>query len=1178
MGLVQISRSKIAAWAVVSVMLFSANFVCGQQISGTITGAVKDSQQAGVPNAKVSLTSAERATTRDGATSADGSFVFAQLQPGTYTITVEAKGFKKFEQKDVQVFANDRVSLGDIVLSIGAVTETVSVEAEAAAVQTNSAERAGVLTGRQVVELSEISRSLFDLVATVPGVVYTGGLGGIAANGNRTSQNNFTLDGVTNVDTGSNGGTLATTNMDMIAEMKVITNSQPAEFGRSSGAQIEVVTKSGGKDFHGTGYLFHRNDSLNANTWRNNIDGRPRQLARYNYAGFNVGGPVYIPGKFNQNKDKLFFFVGIEWQNQLSPNNLSNVTVPTDLERKGDFSQTHDGSGFANNIFIKDPLLNQPCTATNKAGCFPGNVIPTARLNADGLKILGFYPGANAAGKDPSFNYQTQVSDKYPRKENIYRLDYNITDKWRTYARYISNADEIAKAYGQWNASYNIPFGPMSFGAPGWSFVENVTTIINPTLTNEFIFGSSRNDLHIIPIDNSFDRSKLGLSYKMPFPNADPLGLIQNWNYGGVPNAPTSAFNGTPFSNFNHTYDITDSMAKVRGAHTFKGGLYLHKSNKDQTAFTSVNGTIQFGRDANNPGDTQWAFSNALLGNYDTLQQSSIVLNGQYRSWNVEWYLQDNWRITPKLTLEYGIRFYWVQPQYDAADQTSSWNAALYNPASAGILQTAALVNGARVAINPLTGAQGPAALIGSLVNNGKGFVNGLYANGMGLSGGGSYPEGLIDDRGIQYAPRLGIAYQFMPKTVVRLGAGVFYDRLQGNPIFDMLPNPPSTAIPQFYYGNLATIPSAASGAFFPQNVAGFDKLGQIPTTYNWNLTIQRELPAGFLLDVAYVGASSEHLAQRYNQNTIPLGAAWLPQNQDPLNASPKFDGTTSNQPNFYRPFKGYNATNVYDFAGSSNYHALQISANRRLGKSLTGGFAYTWSKAMGTSENDNGTYQNPFNSRVADYGVLNIDRTQVLTFNYVYNTPKIIKSSGPVSSFGKLVLNDWQISGITTMASGAPSNISFSISGIGNLNERYTGSPDIGPRVVYTGPVSYPKDQYQWMTASVLALPAVKGSQGFDSARFPIRQPGDHNWDLSIFKNVPLHGESMKLQLRAELFNAWNQARFSSFNQSVTFNQAGQITNLPTALGGGGGRFGFGALTGTRDPRRIQLAVKLYF
>ncbi len=1138
-----------------------------QQISGSITGVVKDSQQGAIANAKVTLLNQAQGTTREANTGAEGGFVFNSVQPGSYTVTIETSGFSKFEQKNIPVSPNERVALGAITLAVGTLAETVTVEATAAQVQAQSAERSGLLTGRQVLDLAMTSRNFLDLARTIPGVVYTGGLGGIQANGNRGNQNNLTVDGVTNVDTGSNGGTLATTNVDMIAEFRVITNSQPAEMGRSSGAQINVVTKSGTKDFHGTGYIFHRHEGLNANTWRNNIDGRQRPFYRYNFAGFNVGGPAYIPGKFNSDRSKLFFFVGMEWQNQLVPQDLRNVRVPTELERQGDFSQSVESGGSP--VTILDPANNkQP---------FPGNKIPSSRLNADGVKILNFYPKPNALGKDPAFNYQSQFSDTYPRREYIYRGDYQISEKWRTYARYIKTYSQTNKNYGQWNADYNIPFSPMNFGDPGWSVIANVTTIINPTLTNEFIFGSSKNILNIDPVDDTFDRSKLGLSYTMPFPDADTLGLVQNWRWGGVPNAPFTGFNGTPFRNFNHTYDITNNVAKVAGVHTFKAGIYLHKSLKDQTAFTSVNGNIWFDRDSSNPGDTNWAYANALLGNFQRLQQSNTVLNGQYRNWNIEWFVQDNWRVNSKLTLDYGVRFYIVQPQYDRALQTSAFNPGLYDPAARGLLMLPGKdANGADVAVNPVTGATAPKALVGSIVNTGNGFVNGLYANGMGRAGQDGYPKGLIDSRGVHYAPRFGLAYSLAPKTVFRAGAGVFYDRMQGNPVFDMLPNPPSTNSPQFYYGNLASIPPASAGVYFPANVIGFDKGGEVPTTYNWNATIQRELPQAILLDIGYVGSASNHILYRVNKNVAPLGSAWLPENQDPAK-NPLFDGSTTKAINFYRPYSGYADANVIGFGANSNYHSLQVSANRRFGSSFTFGIAYTWSKTMGTT-NDDGTYNHPFNAHVADYGLLPYDRTHNLVFNYVYNLPRFVKGSSPASTVAKYIVNDWQISGITTIQSGQPDSISFTIDGLGNLNERYTGSANVGPRVVYTGAPNYTKDQYAWLDSSVLALPQFKSSQGFDSAIRPIRRPGDNNWDLSIFKNLPLGSESRFIQLRVEMFNAPNIARFNEFNRSATFNQSGKLINTPNALGGNGGRFGFGALTGTRDARIIQLAAKIYF
>ena len=1144
-----------------------------QQITGSISGVVKDAQQAVIAGAKVTLTSTLQGSSREVSTSNDGSFVFTPVQPGAYRLSIEAAGFKKFEQTDLRIFANDRILLGDIALSVGAVTESVTVEATATVIQAQSAERSGVITGKQVVDLALTSRNFLDLAKVTSGVVYTGGLGGIQANGNRGNTNNLAVDGVTDVDTGSNGGTLATVNPDMIAEFKLITNSQQAEFGRSSGAQINVVTKSGGQDFHGTGYIFHRHEGLNANTWRNNMEGRARGLYRYNFAGYNIGGPVFIPGKFNKNKDKLFFFIGQEWQNQLAPNGLRNVLVPTELERKGDFSKTVESNGSP--VTIRDPLTGNP---------FPGNVIPANRLSADGVKILNFYPMPNNVGTDPGFNYSTQVPDRFPRREDIYRGDYNITDKWRLYSRLIWNKSTQDKAYGQWNADYNIPFAPMNFGTPGWSFITNVTTVINPTLTNEFIFGTSKNRLNIDPVDDTFNRSNLNLSYKMPFTDADTLGLVQNWRYN-VPNAPFTGFNGTPFRNFNHTYDFTDNMAKIISSHTFKFGIYLHKSLKDQTAFTSVNGNIWFDRDGQNPGDTNWAFSNAILGNYQRLQQSNVVLNGEYRSWNAEWYVQDNWRVNSKLTLDYGIRFYWIQPQYDQALQTSSFNPGLVDAKNQAVLRQPYRdpATGLVVSRNPLTGEIGPRALIGSIINTGgSSFVGPLYANGMGRAGLNDYPKGLINDRGIHYAPRVGLAYKLMDKTVIRAGAGIFYDRFQGNPVFDMLPNPPSTVTPTFYYGNLANIPSSSDGIFFPAFVRGFDRAGQVPTTYNWNFTIQRELPAGILFDIGYVGSQSTHQIYRVDLNALPFGSAWLPENQDPTNANPKFDGTTTKPQNLYRPYSGYDGIQKIGFGASSNYHSLQMNVNRRLGKNLIFNVAYTWSKVMGVASGDGDT-THPTNTLMAQYGPLSYDRQHNLVFAYTYDLPKFIKGDSAGEKFLKYIVHDWQISGITSMVSGPPDSIGFSVAGIGGseYNRRITGSETVGPRIVYTGNAQLGRDTRdlnRWVDANVLALPQ-KGSVGLDSSVRPIRRPGDHNWDISVFKNIPVKGESRFIQLRLEMFNAFNHARFNDFNRSATFNATtGKVTNLPTALGGTGGRFGFGAITGTADPRIVQLAAKFYF
>ncbi|MCA2966973.1 MAG: TonB-dependent receptor [Acidobacteriaceae bacterium] len=1156
-----------ARQAVIALFLLSS-LLPAQQISGSISGVVRDNQQAVVPKAKVRLINTVQGNIRETETNDEGFYLFQAVQPSTYTVAIEVTGFKKFERREVKLFASDRLDI-PVVLEVGALTETITVEAAAAEVQTTGADRSGVLQGKQVLDLTMNRNNFLDLVRVIPGVVYTGGLGGIQANGNRGNQNNLTVDGVTNVDTGSNGGALATLNMDQIGEFKVITNAQPAEFGRSSGAQIQVVTKSGTRDFHGTGYWFYQHESLNANLWRNNMENRQRPLSRRNYPGFNIGGPVYIPGLFNRNKDKFFFFIGTEWQNQLIANSLRNVTVPSALERTGNFSQSREGGGSP--LIVRDPLNNNIQ--------FPGNIIPQNRISADGRRILNFYPQPNAAGINPDFNYQTQVSHSFPRREEMYRGDYNISDKWRLYARYLRTKSEQNMPYGQWNADYNIPFGPMNFGNPGWSFITNLTTTVSPTLTNEFIFGSSRNVLNIDPTDNAFQRQPLGLTYRMPFPEADKLALVQNWRFGGVPNAPFSNFAGTPFRNFNHTWDFTNNLTKVLGRHTLKAGIYLHYSQKDQTAFTSINGDIWFDRDSSNPLDTNWAFSNALTGTFQRLAQSNTVLNGEYRYWNVEWFLQDSWRVTNKLTVDYGVRFYWIQPQFDQALQTSSFNPALYQTAQAARLRQPALQNGRRVSVNPVNGEVGPAALIGTIVNTGgAAFTGPLYANGMGRAGQNGYPAGLINDRGIHYAPRIGLAYQILPKTVIRTGGGIFYDRFQGNPVFDMLPNPPSTIRPTFFYGQLESIPPASAGVFSPASVNGFDINGNIPTTYNWNFSIQRELPTGVLLDVGYVGSRSLYNIYRLNWNAVPLGSAWLPQNQDPTNPNPLFDGSTTKPVNLYRPYPGFENANVLGFGAPSKYHSLQISATKRFSKGLTYGLAYTWSRTIGLVDGD-GNFVHPVNARLTNYGPLAYDLPHVLAVNWVYDLPKLANNgSGFSSPVTRTILNDWQISGIFEARSGRPENVSFSIDGLGNLNERYTGSVNIAPRVfINKDPQGTTKTQFLQVDPTAFTLPTVKGSTGWEHGNYPVRLPGFWNLDASIFKNLKFT-ESKYLQLRVEMFNALNNVQFSDFNRSMVFSRAGQLINTPAAVGGTGGRFGFGSLTATRNPRNIQLGLKFYF
>jgi hypothetical protein len=439
------------------------------------------------------------------------------------------------------------------------------------------------------------------------------------------------------------------------------------------------------------------------------------------------------------------------------------------------------------------------------------------------------------------------------------------------------------------------------------------------------------------------------------------------------------------------------------------------------------------------------------------------------------------------------------------------------------------------------------------------------------------------------------VVYGINPKTVLRAGGGVFYERAQGGPVYYQIANPPVLRESQITYGNLSSI-AASALAQFPVAASGISRDGHIPTVYNYSLGVQRELPLGILLDVSYVGSQSRHLITLVPFNDLPFGSAWLPQNQDPT-VTPKYDGTTTLAANLYRPYLGIaspttsNISNqgyITTFGGSANYNGLQVAVNRRVGRGLNLGMQYSWSKALGissgTSGGNTGVY--PSDVRNANYGPLTFDRTQSLSLNYIYDIPGVAKKGSFLdNAVGRIVLNGWQFSGLTSIGSGAPVNVSYSVTGVSAalLNREITGSEDIGPRVVMTcNPNESMGDRNinAFINTSCFA-PAAKGSVGEDSGYNRLRGPGIDQWDMSLFKRLPVgRSESRYIQLRLEAFNAFNHVEWNTFNTAAQFNASGKIVNLPTAEGGAGGRFGFGALNTVRanSQRILQIAAKFYF
>lgn len=1200
-------------------VLMSALTVTAQTTSGSLAGMVKDAQGASLPAAKIQVTSTSRSETRTVQTDEDGRFVFPQLQPDTYTLRVEANGFKSYELSGVVLNANDRISVPDIQLEVGAVTENVTVTSSGDQLQTESGERSTAIVSEQIENIAVNGRSYLSLTRLSPGVVNNNnyqvsghaGLAGISANGARNNQNNLTLDGIGNVDTGNNGDQLATISLDAVEEFKVLTSNYQAEYGRSSGAQISVVTKSGGDAFHGSLYLYHRHEGLNANSWINNRDGRARNFFRFNNFGYTVGGPVYLP-KFGEGgpsiwsgKGKLYFFFSQEFQRQLRPQAVRNVTVPTALERLGDFSQSVTNTGAK--VFIRDPLSGLPCSASNTAGCFQDggviNKIPQNRLYGPGLAILRLFPAPNVAGQN-SFNFQSQISDSYPRREDLVRIDFKQSDSLSIFGRYVNNQDVLTSFYGSFVLGANLPLVPISDARPGRALAIGATKTFNSTTINEIMVGFGKNQINIDATTSGLTRGATGLAnLPMLYPGAIQQDYVPQFNFNGgrIANGPNFGTNNAPFFNFNRTFDIVDNFSKVVGRHTLKTGVYYQYSWKDQTVFTNANGNINFIDNASNPFDTGFGFANAAIGVYNSFNQASNYPTGQYRYTNLEFYGQDNWKVTQRLTLDYGLRFYYIQPQYDKALQTSTFLPELYSRSKAARLYRPTIgtdpltgTPNQRIGIDPATGQTVPGTEIGKIVPNSGDLLNGIAKAGEGVS------RYLQDSPGILFAPRFGFALDLTGRQnyVLRGGAGVFYDRYQGNETFDMLGNPPTIFTPTLNFGFLRDI-NPNNLLLAPSTLNAFSREGQIPTVYQFNIGLQTKLPLDFRLDVSYVGSQSRHLLQRINLNAIPYGALYRRENQDPTRftggvipavepglAAPyvaaglSFSGSNALPVDLLRPFLGFGNINLHQMGGNSNYNSMQTSLERRFAQSLFMQVAYTWSRAMGNNNLDTDFVSIDGFNQERNYGPLAINRKHNLVINSIYELPRLSQWAGD-NKVVKFLGDNWQLSGIYQYQSGAPYQITVSIPGIGNT--QLTGSSTEGarPRVVGQSGPGFSGDPYRQFNTAAFTAP-LPGSLGRESGRNNLIGPPINNFDLSLQKAFAF-GEARRLELRVDAFNALNHTQFSGVNATLNVVSLTNFTptNLPFDANGNfiqANRNGFGTVNGARDPRILQLVARLVF
>ncbi len=1133
--------------------LAAAMSMFGQGLTGNLSGTVTDQSGSAVPGAEIILTNVATNQTRNAQADSTGGFVFTQLLPSTYKIQISSKGFKRYEQNDIVLTATERLVLQRVELQLGELSQTVEVTAETARLQTQSSERSGLISLEQTQSVPLKGRDYLGLVKLLPGVIDTANrnapgwnnLGGITINGNRQGTINLTLDGISSLDTGSMGGPYLAPSVDAVAEVKVLLTNYQAEYGRSSGGTINTVIKSGTKEFHGGAYYFVRNEALNANEFFRNRDGLRRPQYRFNYPGYFIGGPVPM-GKLNKNKDKLFFFWSQEFLPRKYPSSLQRRTFPTALQRTGDYSQTFDTNRTL--IPIWDPLNNRVP--------FPGNIIPQNRIDRNGQSLLNIFPQPNAV--DPTFNYNAliQAPITQPRRDSILRVDYNVGPKTLFYWRGIQDYEAYKGDFDFVLASSSWAQLPINYQIRSVGMVSTLIHTFNATTVNEFTFGVNRAKQTVDPLTQEGldrnNRAKVTPNLPQFYPGANARNLVPQANFGGVPNAGVLNIEQRfPFFGTNNIWNWSDNLSKIMGAHNVKVGVYIEKTTRNAARGSAFNGTFNFNRDVNNPFDTNYAYSNALLGTVQSYTEANNKPDGHARYFNVEWFVQDTWKVNRRFTIDAGVRFYLIEPTYSANDQLAAFDVGTYDPRKQpALIQPFRNAAGARVGRDPVTGVEVSPASIGQFADGTAPF------QGMTV-----YNESIQNRPPIQVAPRLGFAWDVFGngKTAVRGGAGIFYDRFNDDQVLIHRELPPNTVTRTAFNTTIADLlrsPFRVS----PAGVTAIQRDFQPPTVYNWSFGIQQNVGFGAVLDVAYVGNVGRHLMQRRSFNSLPYGARFLPNAIDSTTGSPLPD-------NFLRPLPGYADIQYIELAGTSNYHSMQTQLNKRFTKGFQFGVAWTWSKAM-TIVDGNGNAINPYlNYRVRNYGKAGFDRTHNFVLNYLYDLPKLSKFANNVAV--RAVFDNWQISGLTTFTSGAPLGIGYSlVSGADLVGASGAG---IDSRInVLKDPVLPKGDRTELRHFDTTAFaPPTRAEFGIGNApKDVLRGPGINVFDFTVIKNIPVgKSEARRLQLRFEFYNFFNHASFQGVDTTARFDaQNRQVSGT------------FGQYTSTLDARRIVLGAKFYF
>jgi hypothetical protein len=1245
-------HARICAIAII-VQITLALSALAQLTTGSIGGTVKDTQGGVIPGATVTLISESRSTRSvPVVTNASGAFVFPNIPADTYTIEVEMPSFKTLKQTGIAVNPGPQLSVGTLTLEVGGATETVSVKGESPVIQSSTGERSFAITTDSVENLPFASRSFLQLGQLAPGVVMNGVQ--VQRLGSIVQSTTVMMDGVSTMDTGSNGA-IVQMNTESIAEVKLLVQGYQAEYGRSSGLQITAVSKSGTNRLRGSLYNVRRNSDWNANSKTNILNGNPKPILKQQEIGYSIGGPIGKPGGNN----KLFFFHALEFLPRTGGNDVVNFRMPTELERQGDFSQSRDNLG---NLYpyIKDPNLTGLCTAADQSACFKaGGVlgrIPADRLYQQGLNILKMWPLPNNASTVTGANYAiTRPAESILGYQPAVRLDFQPTSSLRVSVKYqgaiqrqqvfngtipgFNDSKMVHPRIGTEGVTLNYSLNPTTFIEATYGRAGNQLAACGPTPSFCNNTAVPTNDISnmntaglgglplLFPDASVLDKKYYAYSIlneaNVPFFDGTRILKVPNFSWGNrVTSAPPN-INFPGFLNINTTQDVVVSLTKVMGRHTMKTGFYnshsLKRENNVQGAADNF-GTLNFQQDAvgTNPFDTSFGFANAAIGSFSSYAQASRYVEGNFTYNNTEGYIQDNWKLNNRLTLDYGVRFVHAQPQHDSLLQSGNFLPDKWVQSQAPRLYEAGCVNNAnpctgtnRQARNPITGQLlGPntTLAIGTLVPNTGNLTNGLFQSGQGIEK-TTYKFPMLN-----VGPRFGMAYDVtgQQQFVVRGSWGLYFDRPRPGDAQALVGNPPGgSRIITVRYGQLQSLGSGGLSTVSPPGITVFQYESKLPTSMQFSAGAQMMLPWATSLDVSYAGLHSWNDQQPWNINSIDLGTAFLASTQDPTLAASTTPGATSyaaTNPDLVRAYRGYSsmASTSRFYEGWRTYHSVQLSLNRRFRDGLQFGFNDTIQlydearvaprfdhqadgsfvrradeadaqKLLGNQFPGNAGTTNPVNPAAS---------THVMKASAVWDLPDLRSSKMGLKVLGQVV-NDWQLSTIWTGATGAPYFATFSYQN-GGANVNLTGSPDFGPRIRVVGDPGggCSSDPYRQFNAAAFQGPLV-GSVGLESSNDYLRGCFSSVLDLSIARNIRLGGGRV-LQLRADMFNAPNSAQITGRQTSLTLNSpTDPVTplNLPYDASGNilsnrvrPNQAGFGAVNAYQPARNIQGYIRFSF